>query len=239
MAVIHRTTLKPTKLELLADWLPRRPWFTGGPDADLAVAGGFRLDDPAGAVGIECMVVTDASGAVPVAYHVPMAYRDAPLDGAEDALIGLSEHGVLGRRWFYDAAHDPVSAARLYALLAGTAAPQHQKISDTPEPGVTVHGAGAALPAASFGPGPTGAVEGAYGTEIPLRSAPRGRALRVVRVLRPTGAEGPEEDRGPGAGPGGSVVRWASAAWSLPDGSGARGVVASLATSDAGGTGAV
>ena len=31
MAVIHRTTLKPTKLELLTSWLPSRPWYRGAP----------------------------------------------------------------------------------------------------------------------------------------------------------------------------------------------------------------
>ena len=30
MAVIHRTTLEPTKLELLTTWLPSRPWYHGG-----------------------------------------------------------------------------------------------------------------------------------------------------------------------------------------------------------------
>jgi len=33
---------------------------------------------------------------------VPLTYRGAPLDGAEDALVGTTEHGVLGRRWVYD-----------------------------------------------------------------------------------------------------------------------------------------
>ena len=30
MATIHTgTTMAPTKLELLADWLPRQPWYRG------------------------------------------------------------------------------------------------------------------------------------------------------------------------------------------------------------------
>ena len=55
MAVIHsHAALAPTKLELLAAWLPTQPWYrAGGPAPDLAKAGGFRLDDPAGRVGLE------------------------------------------------------------------------------------------------------------------------------------------------------------------------------------------
>ncbi|CAM5708775.1 hypothetical protein SFUMM280S_01006 [Streptomyces fumanus] len=55
MAVIHRTYVKPTKLELLTSWLPSRPWYRGGAgEPELTKAGGFRLDDPEGEVGIEC-----------------------------------------------------------------------------------------------------------------------------------------------------------------------------------------
>ena len=71
MAVIHQTTMVPSKLELLTGWLPRQAWYAGeagGPS--LAKVGGFRLDDPAGEVGIELMVVRDdaANGR---AYLVP------------------------------------------------------------------------------------------------------------------------------------------------------------------------
>lgn len=142
MATIHNTTLTPGKLEVIAGWLPKQSWYVGGAgEPELLRAGGFRLDDPAGEVGIEFMVAVDTAGAEPVAYLVPMAYRGAPLEGApEGALIGIAEHGVLGTRWFYDGAHDPVATARLRALLQGEAEPQHQTESDTPDPTVTVHG---------------------------------------------------------------------------------------------------
>jgi hypothetical protein len=136
MAVIHHTTLTPGKLELLAAWLPGRPWYLGGPEPRLAKVGGFRLDDPDGEVGIEFMAVTDESRERPVTYHVPLTYRGAPLDGAEDALVGTAEHGVLGRRWVYDGAHDPVLVAQLRALIAGKAVPQAQSLTDTPDPTV-------------------------------------------------------------------------------------------------------
>lgn len=134
MAVIHRTTFEPTKLELLTGWLPTRPWYHGGlGEPKLGKAGGFRLDDPKGEVGIEFMVVRDGSGDAPVSYLVPLTYRAAPLDGADAALVGTAEHGVLGRRWVYDACHDPVAVAELAALLEGRAEPQAQSVSHTPE----------------------------------------------------------------------------------------------------------
>jgi hypothetical protein len=134
VAVIHDTTLTPGKLELLAAWLPGRPWYRGGGTPVLAKAGGFRLDDPDGEVGIEILLVTDADGTT---YVVPMTYRGAPLDGADDALIGTGEHGVLGRRWFYDAERDPVAIALLLALARGEVEAQHQNVSDTVDPTVT------------------------------------------------------------------------------------------------------
>jgi len=139
MAVIHDTTMDPTKLELLARWLPGQAWFPG-PAEGLARAGGFRLDDPAGEVGIELMVVTDGSGQ---AYLVPMTYRGAPLAGADDALIGTSEHGVLGTRWIYDGEHDPVLLDQLAALLRGEVAAQAQSQSNTEDPTVVVEAAAA------------------------------------------------------------------------------------------------
>ena len=143
MATIHHTTMSPTKLELLAEWLPTRPWYEStGRTPEPVKAGGFRLDDPEGEVGIEFMVVTDASAA----YLVPLTYRAAPIEGvADDALIGTSEHGVLGTRWIYDGVHDPVLAAQLLALLRDEAVPQAQSLSDAPDP--TVHRDGAELAA--------------------------------------------------------------------------------------------
>lgn len=139
MAFVHKTTLTPGKLELLAGWLPTRPWYRGGAEPALTKVGGFRLDDPDGEVGIEFMAVTDTSGGEPVTYHVPLGYRGAPLDGAGAALIGTSEHGVLGRRWVYDGTGDPVVMGQLAALVRGEAEPQAQSVSDTPDPTVTGH----------------------------------------------------------------------------------------------------
>jgi Maltokinase N-terminal cap domain len=130
--------MNPTKLDLLAAWLPAQPWYRPtGQEPQLARVGGFRLDDPAGEVGIEFMVVTDGSGDRTVTYQVPMTYRASALDGADEALIGTSEHGVLGHRWLYDGVHDPVLRAQLIALIQGEAEPQAQTVSDTPDLTVT------------------------------------------------------------------------------------------------------
>jgi len=111
MALIHQATLTPTKVELLAAWLPGREWFPGaGVPKDLERVGCCRFDDPAGEVGIELFVVRDADGPL---LHAPMTYRGTPLPGGEPWLIGTTEHTVLGTRWVYDAVGDPVFVAAL------------------------------------------------------------------------------------------------------------------------------
>ncbi|MDT3439395.1 MULTISPECIES: maltokinase N-terminal cap-like domain-containing protein [unclassified Pseudofrankia] len=137
MATVHNTTLAPSKLELLTAWLPGQPWYLdAGLTPQLTRAGGFRLDDPAGEVGIEFMIVTDAAGGGPVSYHVPMTYRAQAQPGSEAGLIGTTEHGVLGTRYVYDATHDWVFVTQLVALMQGQTEPQAQSLSDTPDPTV-------------------------------------------------------------------------------------------------------
>ncbi|MDH6628536.1 hypothetical protein M2271_006369 [Streptomyces sp. LBL] len=214
MAVIHRTTVKPTKLELLTAWLPTRPWYAGGPgEPVLAKAGGFRLDDPKGEVGIEFMVATDTSGNLPAAYLVPLTYRGAPLAGAEHALVGTMEHGVLGTRWAYDGSHDPVLVTQLLALIEGSAQAQAQSVSDTPDNDVTRSCAGD-VPLAS---GAVAVDDDEEGTELSL---PKGATLRLHRVLRPA----PEAAS---LVPGGAIGHVAGP-WQQPDGERAHGLFAAL-----------
>ncbi|GAA3493273.1 hypothetical protein GCM10019016_003720 [Streptomyces prasinosporus] len=216
MAVIHRTTLKPTKLELLTAWLPSRPWYHGGAEGPrLTRAGGFRLDDPQGEVGIEFMVVTDASGPGPTAYLAPLTYRGAPLDGAEHALVGTTEHGVLGRRWVYDGCHDPVLVAESAALIEGRAQAQAQSLTDTPDREVTRAHAGEDPVPAVF----TAVDDTREHTEL---SAPDGTVLRVLRTLRPA----PDGTPLPEPGASGHVA----GAWDLPDGTRAQGLMVLLLT---------
>lgn len=140
MAEIHHTTLVPGKLDLLAEWLPAQRWYAAkGRLPRLLRVGGFRLDDPGGQVGIEILLVADVSGSPPVVYQVPLTYRGAPLAGADGALVGTAEHGVLGSRWIYDGPHDPVFGAGLLDLVQGRAQAQAQSESDTPDQTVVGH----------------------------------------------------------------------------------------------------
>ncbi|MFC4033544.1 1,4-alpha-glucan branching protein [Streptomyces polygonati] len=225
MAVIHNTTLTPSKLELIAAWLPTRPWYLGTAEPELDKAGGFRLDDPEGAVGIEFMAVRDTSGTEPVTYLVPLTYRDAPLDGTEHALLGTTTHGVLGQRWVYDGANDPVLAAQLLALVVGEAEPQAQGVSDTPDPSVV--GWSADPGHAAAGAGLSAVTDGPHGSDL-LVQTPTGRlALRIPRVLRPEDPEHPENSESSGSsGSSGSseeALGHVTANWRLPDGAQARG----------------
>ena len=206
MSLIHRTTLKPTKLELLTEWLPSRPWYQGAAGLpSLTKAGGFRLDDPAGEVGLEFMVAADGS----TAYHVPLTYRGTPLAEISDALIGTLEHGVLGRRWVYDGTRDPVLVRQLMALIQGEAEPQAQSQSDTQDPTVlSWPAANRALGSAAFT-----VADDAEGTMVSVSATAGELALRIHRVLRPV--------TGDGAAPGA-----VSATWGLADGTRARGIFA-------------
>ena len=185
MAILHETTMTPTKRELMTSWLPSRPWYTGRAAVPrLTRAGGFRLDDPGGAVGLEYMAATDDSGDEPVTYLMPLSYRGAPLAGGDSALLGTAEHGVLGKRWIYDGTRDPVLVTQLFALLLGETEPQAQSISNTPDPSVTrsITGNIGTLPIEIIS-----VADEPHSTDIVLRAAatPMPLMLRVNRVLRP------------------------------------------------------
>ncbi|TDK27891.1 hypothetical protein E2F48_01890 [Arthrobacter crusticola] len=115
MAILHRATLRPTKLELLADWLPAQPWWRNNSVTDLQKVASFRFDDPDGEVGVETLLITTGREVV----QVPLTYRSSPLAGAESGFVGAMDHSVLGQRWVYDACVDPVYSAVVSAALLG------------------------------------------------------------------------------------------------------------------------
>jgi hypothetical protein len=152
MALIHQATMSPTKLELLDTWLPGRDWYSG-PTGEVQRVASFRFDDPAGEVGIETMLVRVGDGPV---HQVPLTYRAAPLAGADERLLGTSEHSVLGKRWIYDGTGDPVYAATLASAILGNTgqAEQFTQVDgrlEPREPGMDITSnatGGAAVPAA-------------------------------------------------------------------------------------------
>ena len=220
MAVIHETTMNPTKVDLLAAWLPRQPWFLGAAKAPrLARAGGFRLDDPAGEVGIEFVAGTDRSADQAVTYLMPMTYRGEPLPDGDAALIGTSQHGVLGKRWIYDGACDLVLITQLVALIQGQAAPQAQSVSNTADPTVTSRPVANSLLAVT---GSAVEVNSPSGTDLRVQTAsadgmPGGQLLvRIVRLLEPDAVAPGRGLEQPGV----------SATWRQLDGTTVRGMFA-------------
>ena len=165
MALIYRATLAPSKIELVRDFLAGRSWACAGEVEPLAA---YRFDDPHGEVGIETLLVQAPGGPV---LQVPVTYRGAPLEGADDHLIGTTEHSVLGRRWVYDACGDPVYVQALVATVL-TGGTEVAEIVDD-------HGERTSRR-------PTAAVRGsgAPGTEVPDVGDVAGRDEGEVTVVR-------------------------------------------------------
>ena len=194
MALLHKATMTPGKLDLLNAWLPQQPWSGGGPAAEQL--GAYRFDDPAGEVGLEAFLLRGADGAV---RHVPLTYRGEPLAGAETHLVGTTEHSVLGRRWVYDGCADPVwvTAAVTAILTGGSEVEQYFEVDghrEVRESTASVRGSGAP------------------GTEVPALavSAPRdgddrtlvGAGPVELVVVRVVGAEPAAEQTLTGRWPG-------------------------------------
>lgn len=117
MALLHKATLAPSKLELLTDYLPTVAGLSGLVEPDIELVGSYRFDDPAGEVGIETHLVRSGSGAM---LHIPLTYRNKPMPGSEADVIATIEHSVLGTRWVYNAVADPVYVSELLtAILTG------------------------------------------------------------------------------------------------------------------------
>ena len=110
-AHVHpQATLVPSKTELLSAWLPGQPWFDGDPTRLERVAT-FRLVDPEGEVGLDCMLIA-SNGSV---FHVPVTWRATPLPTGDP--VGILEHSVLGTRYCYDAPSDPIYLAAVARVI--------------------------------------------------------------------------------------------------------------------------
>jgi maltokinase-like protein len=131
MAIVYpQATLTPSKKELMDAWLPTRPWFDG--ELDRKPVGSFRFDDPEGEVGLEGFLL-GAEG-LPTLF-LPLTYRGVDLKGAEEHLVGTTEHSALGPRWVYDGCADPVFVSELVRaiLTGGTGVDNEYDIGNGPE----------------------------------------------------------------------------------------------------------
>lgn len=139
MAIIYQASLDPTKQELICSWLDRQDW---GGQGTIEQLGSYRFDDPDGTVGVEGFIVRRRTDLM----HVPFTYRDAPLaDLAASDFVGRTSHSVLGSRWVYDLAADPVGRACMLRALSGDQAPARWDVHtldgnvEQIEPSVRVH----------------------------------------------------------------------------------------------------
>lgn len=154
MALLHKASLTPSKLDLLSAYLPTVPGLSHVATPAFALLGAYRFDDPDGLVGIETHLVQTGSGTT---LHIPLTYRNDPLVGAESSLVGTISHSVLGERWVYAASADPVYVSALLRTIAtgGSQVEQYFEGADGREyrePTARVAGSGIAditLPVAS------------------------------------------------------------------------------------------
>lgn len=177
MALIHRATLDPSKLDLLRAWLPSRPWFPAG--AEVESLGAYRFDDPDGEVGLEAFLLRAGD----VVLHVPLTYRASAPDVPDEHRLGTTEHSVLGTRWVTDGCADPVWVRELVrTVLTGTTQAVEEVETDgrlhPREPSATAQGSGTAgAPVPTVGR--LTVHDGSTTTEVDAE----GVVVRVVRVL--------------------------------------------------------
>lgn len=144
MAVIHKATLMPSKLELITGYLLTVPGLSPFAGDALSQVGAYRFDDPAGEVGIESHVLATASGDV---LHLPVVYRNERRDELDDWFVGTMQHSVLGERWVYEAGADEIYIRELARAII-TGGSEVDEVVETPDgpvlrdPSVNVRGSG-------------------------------------------------------------------------------------------------
>ena len=110
-AIIHKTTLVPTKSELVDSWLADTyPDLAIDP---MAYVGAYRFVDPAGRVGIDHYLTRNGRNQL---LHIPLTYRDSRLSVSTE-LLGTIEHGALGTRYVYEGYNDPVYVAQMIRTI--------------------------------------------------------------------------------------------------------------------------
>lgn len=121
MAIIYQAELSPSKPEILRDFLAGRSW---GESGELELLGAYRFDDPDGEVGVECQLVQVGE----TTYHLPLTYRPAPVEGAEEHLLTTMQHSVLGERYVYDGLGDELALDCFRRAICGEQAQAELRI---------------------------------------------------------------------------------------------------------------
>lgn len=201
MSIVHKATLSPTKNEIFGAWLAAQPWSPGELTRTI---GSYRFDDPAGRVGIECVLLEVGESVV----HLPVSYREAPLEGAEDFLMATTEHSALGTRYVYDGCADPVAVR---ALLAAALTGATQEPMDVYDQGRLVERRDAVVTAAGTGSRPGGAVPHFDGVTIRSHGAEPhveagGFEVVVKRIVDGSAVDGTESIEVGWPGGNGSLV---------------------------------
>jgi hypothetical protein len=185
VALIYSAQLKPSKIELLREWVPEQPWVGSTDISGLEHIGAYRFDDPDGEVGIETHLLRAVDGTI---LQVPLTYRAAPLVGADAFLIRTMDHSVLGERWVYDACGDPVYVRALATTIitgGSEATLEFANPDDAREVTTHVVGSGAAGSVVAE-IGATTCSSAAEGTKISAGTT----ELTVVRVVDPERTSG-------------------------------------------------
>ncbi|GGU42600.1 maltokinase N-terminal cap-like domain-containing protein [Nocardioides albus] len=187
MSIVHKATLTPSKSEIFGAWLAVQPWCEGELTRTI---GSYRFDDPAGRVGIECVLLEVGDAVV----HLPVSYREAPLEGADAFLMATTDHSALGTRYVYDACADPVAVR---TLLAAALTGATQEPMDVYDQGRLVERRDAVVTAVGSGSWSPDAVPHLDGVTIRSHeAAPHveagGFSVVVKRVVDGSDAEGEE-----------------------------------------------
>ena len=111
---------------VLREWLPQQRWFpVKSAEFSLEQAGSLGLEDAAGQARLEVLLLAVTSrtadgGQRTDVVQVPLSYRDAPLTGGENALVGRAPDA--GMPWIYDAVHDPSFVSAWLELIRSESA---------------------------------------------------------------------------------------------------------------------
>ena len=167
MADIYAAQLNPGKLDVVTDWVAKQDWAAElDLKADpLEAVTAYRFDDPAGEVGIEIHIVKSGDQLL----QVPLTYRGAPLEGADESFVANMEHSVLGKRWVYAGMGDPLFRQRLdHTIATASTAAKQYRVDDEGNRGEEITDV-----AHAFGTGP---LPGAGDVEILYRLSPESPA---------------------------------------------------------------